>query len=251
MRTLLFLLCLLCTGCYDSSFDESGTSPISWAATTTLAELHALYRGERVTIERDWVVAGRITAHDQGGNFYRSLIIEEEGAAIELMAGVDALHNDFPLGSKVMVALNGLTVARQWGILQVGLLPTVKQGYPVDYIGSEAALDRVLVRVAEALQPLEPFPVTLDALTPAMAGRLIRLERMQHTPETLEETIWSGYHRFTDEAGEEIYTYVRAYADFAEEQIPDGRCVLIGILQHDATGEGRYLLKLRDERDCQ
>lgn len=61
---------------------------------------------------------------------------------------------------------------------------------------------------------------------------------------------WAGYKRFTDDTGAAVYTYVRSYARFADDEVPVGRCTLTGILQYDATGEGRYILKLRDENDC-
>lgn len=47
-----------------------------------------------------------------------------------------------------------------------------------------------------------------------------------------------------------LHLYVRSYARFADDEVPVGRCTLTGILQYDATGEGRYILKLRDENDC-
>lgn len=70
------------------------------------------------------------------------------------------------------------------------------------------------------------------------------------TPEDLTPGTWAGYKRFTDNAGAAVYTYVRSYARFADDEVPVGRCTLTGILQYDATGEGRYILKLRDENDC-
>lgn len=44
--------------------------------------------------------------------------------------------------------------------------------------------------------------------------------------------------------------YITLYSTFADDEVPVGRCTLTGILQYDATGEGRYILKLRDENDC-
>ena len=69
------------------------------------------------------------------------------------------------------------------------------------------------------------------------------------TPEDLTPGTWAGYKRFTDDTGAAVYTYVRSYARFADDEVPVGRCTLTGILQYDATGEGRYILKLRDEND--
>ena len=77
---------------------------------------------------------------------------------------------------------------------------------------------------------------------------LVRIERVRYAPDGLAEGTWAGNKRFTDQEGAAVYTYVRPYARFADYDIPAGRCALTGILQHDGN---RYLLKLRDETDCE
>ncbi len=72
---------------------------------------------------------------------------------------------------------------------------------------------------------------------------------LRYEPEELDEASWAGYRRFVDQSGRAIHTYVSEYADFARREPPAGRCILRGILQYD-DARGRYLLKLRDERDC-
>ena len=57
-------------------------------------------------------------------------------------------------------------------------------------------------------------------------------------------------YAFTDADGNAVYTYVRPYARFADAEVPAGTVSLTGILQYDAAGDGRYILKLRDENDC-
>ena len=54
----------------------------------------------------------------------------------------------------------------------------------------------------------------------------------------------------TDSDDNTVYTYVRTYARFADTDVPVGTVSLTGILQYDAAGDGRYILKLRDESDC-
>ena len=78
----------------------------------------------------------------------------------------------------------------------------------------------------------------------------MRIDRLIYRPEDLSGSTWSGYKRFADDEGAEIYTYVRTYARFADEEVPAGQVSLTGILQRDETGGGRYILKLRDETDC-
>lgn len=252
-RLRLLLLWALCavTGCYDGPFEEpQGVRREPPAVTASLAELRRLYAGDPVTIRSEIVVAGVVTANDRGGNFYRSLVIEADGAALELLAGLDCLYNDYPVGCRVTLVLEGLMLGERYGILQAGVAAAAgPEGF-----ASQAALDSRLYRDAAAAVPPEPLAVSLADLRPAHAGRLVRLDGLFFAPvEEVAECCWGGYRRFGDAAGAFIHTYVRSYADFAAEELPFGSCSLTGILQYDAAGDGgagRYLLKLRDATDC-
>lgn len=179
---------LLLTGCYDSRFGEPDDDGEGKPATETIAALRDRYAGTPFTVTGDIVVTGRVASCDRAENFYRTLCICDTEAGLEVMAGIDHLHNDFPIGSRVTLSLRGLAVAESRGVLQAGRPPAAGSGYATDYIGSRAALG--------------------------------------------------------------VYTYVRRYARFADAEVPAGTVSLTGILQYDAAGDGRYILKLRDENDC-
>ena len=115
---------------------------------------------------------------------------------------------------------------------------------------AEAALGSVLVRSGEALAAPSPAPLAIPALTESRCGTLVRIDGVRYTPEDLSAATWAGYKRFTDADGNAVYTYVRRYARFADAEVPAGTVSLTGILQYDAAGDGRYILKLRDENDC-
>ncbi len=236
----------LLAGCYDSSFGER-TETTAIPATTTLGELCRQFEGAPVVVRSAVTVAGRVTTSDRSENFYRTFCLEADGAALEIMAGLDHLHNDYPEGCTVTVQLQGWTLGRSRGVLQLGRAPATDNGYPTDYIASRPALDRTVIRHDTPPQPVVATLRTLDELTPAMCGTLIRIERLRYSPDPFSPSGWSGYKRFEDAAGAEIRTYVRAYADFAEHAVPATPCTLTGILQHDDNG---YFLKLCDESDC-
>lgn len=213
---------LLLTGCYDSRFGEPDDDGEGKPATETIAALRDRYAGTPFTVTGDIVVTGRVASCDRAENFYRTLCICDAEAGLEVMAGIDHLHNDFPIGSRVTLSLRGLAVAESRGVLQAGRPPAAGSGYATNYIGSRAALGAVLVRI----------------------------DGVRYTPEDLSAATWVGYKRFTDADGNAVYTYVRRYARFADAEVPAGTVSLTGILQYDAAGDGRYILKLRDENDC-
>ena len=221
---------LLLTGCYDSRFGEPDDDGEGKPATETIAALRDRYAGTPFTVTGDIVVTGRVASCDRAENFYRTLCICDAEAGLEVMAGIDHLHNDFPIGSRVTLSLRGLAVAESRGVLQAGRPPAVRSG--------------------EALAAPSPAPLAIPALTESRCGTLVRIDGVRYTPEDLSAATWAGYKRFTDADGNAVYTYVRRYARFADAEVPAGTVSLTGILQYDAAGDGRYILKLRDENDC-
>lgn len=247
LRLLLFVAVLLSAGCYDSSFGEPDAGSPPHPVSATISELRASYAGTTFLLTEEVTVTGVVTTSDSDQNFYRTLCIEQQGAGLEIMAGIDHLHNDFPVGCRVTIRLKGLALGQSRGVLQAGRMPAPGSGYATDYIGSPVAVGAALMRNSEELQPVQPTLRTLGELTPLMCGTLIRIDRLRYTPEELTPGTWSGYKPFTDNTGLRIDTYVRPYADFATEELPAGECSLTGILQYDGS---RYQLKPRDASDC-
>lgn len=247
MRGLGLVAAALLAGCYDTSFGYDPRNDDPELPTATIGFLCTRFEGTTLAIENPIVVKGRVTTSDRSENFYRTFCIEADGAALEIMAGLDHLHNDYPEGCTVAVHLQGWVLGESHGVLQLGRRPSAGSGYPTDYIASQPALDRTVVRCDEPLQPPVPTLRTLGELTTAMCGTLVRIENLLYRPDEPTEGYWGGTRYFTDDEGAEIRTYVRTYADFAEKEIPAERCALTGILQRDGD---RYLLKLRDENDC-
>ncbi len=236
-------------GCYDSGFSERDDGAAAEPATSTIRELCELYQGTPFVVGSDVVVSGRVTTSDSAGNFFRTFCIEQDGAGIEVMAGVDHLHNDYPVGCRVTLRLKGLALGQSYGVLQAGRTPAAGSGFATDYLGSKPALDAAVTRNGKELTPLSPTLLTLAEVTPAHCGTLVQIGGLRYDPDELGAATWAGYKRFTDASGAEIYTYVRSYAGFADKEVPIMSCTLRGILQRDATGN-RFILKLRDEGDC-
>lgn len=169
-RIAVAFAALLTAGCYDSRFGEPDGNAPGEPATETIAALRARYAGTPFTVTGDIVVAGTVTTSDRAENFYRTLCIEADEAAVEVMAGIDHLHNDFPTGCHVTLRLKGLTVAESRGVLQIGRPPAVGSGYATDYIGSQPALAAVLARNGENLHSPTPALRRISELTPALCG---------------------------------------------------------------------------------
>ncbi|MCM1301854.1 MAG: DUF5689 domain-containing protein [Alistipes senegalensis] len=252
------------TACHDGPFDPPPPADNPLPATTTIADVRRLLDGNAVTVTNDIAVCGTVTTSDSRYNFYRSLCIESDGAALEFLAGVDRLHVDYPVGCRVTVLLRGLTIGTYRGVLQVGAKSDTGSYYPTTYLASPAAVAAHLVRWDETLQPVEPTSLRIGDLTSSRCGMLVRIDGLHFVPDTESDAAdpaspetdpslaatWAGTHRFCDASGAAIYSYVRSNADFADTAIPSGEGSLVGILQSEGSGtSARFLIKLRDEND--
>lgn len=252
-RIFLLFFALLAAGCYDDAGVPShADGPVS-AANLSLADLSARCGDQAIRIVQDIVVAGRVTTSDEAGNFFRSIVFQEEDTGVELMAGLDDLFRIYPPGSRIVVRLQGLAVCRRFGVVQIGSMPAAGD-YAVGYIGARALLDRHVERESVCGVQPEPRTVTFEDLTPELCGCLVRIEDLTPLPseENPFDRSWTGYRLFEDRAGNTVATYTSDYARYAASEIPKGPVTLVGILQYGNAGAfGKtYMIKMRHESDC-
>ncbi len=252
------LATLLFAGCYDTSFSERTPGEGNAVVNYTLAQLRDELVSEEMMIKGDIVVRGRVSTDDRGENFYRTLFIQDGDAALEVMAGLNHLHNSYPEGTDLTLRLQGLKLCKSRGTIQVGRPPLSGSGYRVDYLASTAAtLDKIICRATTQAEEITPLEVSVAELHEGLCGQLVRVSGVRFSPlppvegEAIDRT-WVGDKRFVDTDGRSIHTFVRRYARFAQQEIPEGQCSLTGILQYEnIAGEECFSIKLRDKNDCQ
>ena len=111
MRRLVLLgVALLAAGCYDSRFGERGDDATPEPVTATIRQLREKFAGTTFPVTGDIVVSGRVTTSDYDENFYRTFCIEEDGAGIEVMAGIDHLTT---ISRRAAMSRSG-SGARRW-----------------------------------------------------------------------------------------------------------------------------------------
>lgn len=245
---LCFVAALWMCGCYNSGFDEADYPGAPPATTTSLRAFVTAHRGGAVRIEEPIVVAGRVTSSDRAGNFYRRLVVEDEGVALAIKARLDGLHNAYPEGMWLTIAMEGLVAERQFGILHIGSEGSETGHLMTDYIPSKAALDNHLFP-SNDIYPIDPYDLQLNQLTPSLAGRLVRIGGLALDAEERSEeevVVWSGEHRFYGADSLYVGCYIRPYADFADRPIPNANGSLTGVLEYN---NGDYTLVPRDTED--
>ena len=260
MRILLTILCIMLVGCYNAA-DEPCIVPTLPVRTNTIQELKARIVGTRPQfISDDIVVVGRVISSDSDENFYRSIVVDDGTAAVEVMMGITPLAADYPEGLEVALCLNGCYMAYQRGVAVVGTKSADYESYDVGYLASREAVDRVVVR-GSSVEVQEARSVSIPELQYEDCGRLVRVDGLylvastgidEKEGEVLADARWMGYALFKDMKGDSVAVYTRDYARFAESAIPMGEVSLRGVVEWAKYNGGKecYQLKMRYAEDC-
>ena len=116
LRLSLLLFALLAAGCYDDAGVPAPKNDPLPEANLSLPDLSARCGDTPVRIVQDIVVAGRVTTSDEAGNFFRSVVLQEDGTGVELMAGLDDLFRVYPRDAASRCVFRGwlCAVASEW-----------------------------------------------------------------------------------------------------------------------------------------
>ena len=250
-KVILYLFCVLSlVGCYNS-FDTVSDEKevIAPQPNVSIEVLHQLYdRGVR-DIDEPMITYGVVSANDKSGNLFMSFMVESKGYALELLDGLYDSHARHPLGALVVINLEGLRMERRAGVLRVGLPTDESAPYALDYMRSEAIVDRHIY-VKHLASEVEPASVTLSNIDVRYAGRLICVEGLSYYAEPLEQSRWGGRHLFRDENLDSLWCETSDYAAFAHDNIPLGEVSLVGIYSVGVNNGRQRIIKLRSEMDC-
>ena len=190
---VLLVSLVVLTGCVeDDNFDVPSTIEGISEYPNTDAEFNTLsgvlgafgsngneaytYEAASETVSEKYTV-GYVVSSDEGGNFYKQLVIqdapENPTAAIVVQVDKNPLFTQYEFGRKVYVKLNGLTVGESNGVLQLGRL----NGDQIDEIASTLVPNHI-IRTSE-VATIVPKEVTISQFSDELESQYIRLNNMQ------------------------------------------------------------------------
>ena len=260
MKRTIILLLLTLVGCYNST-DKSHIMPTLDDPTTTIAALRKNVGVRGAAITEDIVLRGRVTSSDAEDNIYRSIFVEDDTAAVEVLLGLSSLEAHYPEGLEVALHIKGCRLDYLRGVLQVGTEAIGGGANTVDYINSREGADRV-VRRGSDVTPREAMQVDITDLSEDMCGRLVRIDGVMavHSTsidtlegQTMADALWRGSALFKTADGDSIAVYTSNYARYADAPLPLSEVSLTGILEWGAYGRSSakcYHITMRYEDDC-
>ncbi|MDE6010753.1 MAG: hypothetical protein K2F87_04805, partial [Muribaculaceae bacterium] len=119
------------TGCQDSYDAPDLTDPVATLeANTTLLDFKQTFSDEIAVMipykdeaaRIPYVLKGRVVSSDASGNIYKSLVIQDETAALALSINQSSMYIDYRLGQEVLINVTGLYVGQYAAYEQVGWL---------------------------------------------------------------------------------------------------------------------------------
>ena len=234
-RNSIILLTLLLVGCRAS---ESDSLVIS------IAELKSMYNGAPLRIYKALTIEGVIVADDESGNFYRTIVIQDNTGAIEIKCNSAGLYLKYRRGYRLRVHCSDLTLGAYGGLLQLGSMGT--GAYQTDYIPLNQ-ISAVLIPGDSVGLP-EPLMPPFGELRSSFMSRLVRFEGVQFVERGVN---WSERGEDTDRHivnanGEELIVRTSYRSSFAYQPLPAGSGSITGILSYFNRA---YQLKVIDIND--
>lgn len=245
--------------CVDTDFDEPpvGECAVAVTANTTIKELKALRKsvGLPDVITNDLIIRGVVTSDDRPGNFYKTLVIQDGTAGIEVKIDNSSLFQSYPVGREVFIRCKGLMLSDYNGVIQI-IGSTAQQGSQLEEFGLTEAQERLNIVRGCPNQTVTPKLVTMADLTSAthrdLISMLIQLDNVQFTQCDAARTYadpvtQSSLNRELENCdGNKVLVRTSGFADFAGSLTPAGKGSLKAVFSVYNNDKQLYIRDLND-----
>ncbi len=219
----------------------------------TIAQLKSQYSspitgGSFKLIDKDIMVKGVVTGNDISGNLYHEVAIQDETGAILVCINASGLYGCLPVGTEILIDLNGLYVGGYGKQAEIGGVYTnLKTG-----ANSVGTIDRSIwdehfkilnpgEADASTVQP-EEFDISKlgnTAYLEANAGKLMTIKNVKFANAD-GKTVWAANDETTNQSlintstgkminSSQLVVRTSGYARFANAVLPEGTYDITGI----------------------
>jgi DNA/RNA endonuclease YhcR with UshA esterase domain len=255
MKKLSFFLlsAFFLFSCVKQEFDappaEGNTSGLT--ANKTIKDLKAFHKlGAFETITEDWIIEGTVVADDQSGNYYKSIVIQDATAGIDVRLDANSLYNDYPEGRKINIKCKDLVISDYNGLTQLGG-GVFKNASGQDQLGgiAQLLLPNYIVKGARD-QKVTPKEVKIGELTDAETSTLVTLKNVQFDDKSMDLVYAASKvttnRTIVDCDGIAITLRTSGYSTFANEKTPSGKGTITGIYSVFGTTKQFYIRDVTD-----
>lgn len=226
LLTLFVATSVLMFSCVDDDFDTPPSTTIPVGETITIQELKNSFLDDTITV--DMTVYATVTMDDKSGNIYKTAYIQDATGAIAFH--LDASGGIYQ-GDSIRIQLNGLKIGKYRELFQIDAPD-----------GNGFTLDNYITKI-QTLVNVEPIITTIEDINNNKAlyqCKLVKLEGVQFVAGDTAATYADAAGQITEnreiEDSLENIMIVRTsgYANFADENVPNGKGYLVAIVgQYD------------------
>lgn len=198
-------------------------------------------------------LTGVVISSDASGNYYKELVIQDQAenprSGLRILVDHTSLSDRFVPGHQVYIALQGLDLGPDQGMLTLG----IEDGGRIKAFNLELEYGSRIIRDT-LIQTIVPKIITLEAVDQSIMNQWIMVEAVQFHRALVAgdniETFAAGSNdrydgnRLLESCIEsnQLILQTSVYADFQTQKLPQGRGKVHGILQYDYYGEYPVLL---------
>lgn len=205
------------------------------------------------------IIRGRVISSDQTGNIYKSVIIYDGSAALNLSINAYDLYQTYQFGQEVVIDVTELNIGGYNGLMQLGGEGTYNNAPSMTFMDSEVFAAHAQVDGLSNPQLVDTIPATIPDVLAAKQSteglilwqsRLVRFDnvRWDAPGKPYAEGTSSTNRYIIDESGNQLLVRNSAYASFKNELLPQGYGSVTGILSYYGTD---WQLMLIDSNGCQ
>jgi DNA/RNA endonuclease YhcR with UshA esterase domain len=232
------MVILLFTGCVDHEFDEppqNGEDP-ALTANATVQDLRDKFTSGKFTrITEDWIVEAIVVADDESGNYYKTLVVQDETGGIDVKINANSLFQTFWAGRKVFIKAKGLVVSDYNELIQLGGSVGFEDGDSTLYSIEEWLIDDHIIP-GTWNNDVNPPTLSLNEVDKTYMSQLVRFEDVQFSGTYINgtyadaENLQSRNITIQDCEGSTLLVRTSGYADFAGDTVNSKRGNLLGIV---------------------
>jgi hypothetical protein len=255
LKSFFFLtlgLGVIISSCVKRDFDEPPLNDevADLVANTTIDQLKQRFTGSPIQISDDLIIRAIVVADDRSGNYFKSIIVQDESAGIDIQIDRIGLADDYPIGREIFVKCKNLWLGSNNGSIQLGA--------SIDAQGRAQRIpdnlrSRYLFR-GRRDQAVVPLRIRIADLNTSHIHRLVQIEDVQFRNAELGKTYANAVAQTSvnlnleDCDANTILLRTSGFANFAGQTIPLGRGRITAVFS--VFGNDRQLF-IRDTNDVQ
>lgn len=195
-----------------------------------------------------YVIKGRVVSTDEPGNVFKSLVIQDESAALAISINSYNLYLKYRRGQEVVLDLTGMYIGKYNGLQQLGMPEWYENGnaWEATFMSPEFFQNHVQLNGLPEVAKVDTIAINTFAELPTdpaglmkWQSQLVRLNNIEFVnggKETFSTYHSSGVNQgITDADGSTLQVRTSGYSNFWNQTLPDGRGDLVCILSYYGT----------------